>query len=168
MTPSAGPPTIHLLRLSGFPLLRQLFLEEALFRAHSDNWFVLNDGVAEPAIVLGISGWVLLLYYSAGVFNIKCTLDDHMSIVPLLSRKPNEMVHLERAAAAGVPIIRRFTGGGTVVVDSDSILTSLIIHGPSTLPELPCYPRPIMSWTEKVYAPLLSGLGGFKLEEHGR
>ena len=100
--------------------------------------------------------------------NLQSTLCEHVSIFPSLIRKPDEMVHLDRAAAARVPIIRRFTGGGTVVVDSNSILTSFIIHGPSTLPEVPCYPRPIMSWTEKVYAPLLSGLGGFKLKEHGK
>lgn len=31
--------------------------------------------------------------------------------------KPQELVHVEAAAAAGVPLIKRFTGGGTVVVD---------------------------------------------------
>lgn len=53
------PPTVHLLRLSGFPLLRQLWLEEALFRAQPGNWFVINDGVEQPTVVLGISGCVL-------------------------------------------------------------------------------------------------------------
>ena len=51
-------PIVNLLRLSGFPLLRQLWLEEALFRSHPGNWFVINDGVPDPTIVLGISGYV--------------------------------------------------------------------------------------------------------------
>lgn len=49
-------PIIRLLRLEKYPLLDQLILEEALFRSHPENWFVLNDGVLEPSIVLGISG----------------------------------------------------------------------------------------------------------------
>jgi len=52
----AAAPTVRLLRLSGFPLLQQLWLEESLFRAHPGNWLVINDGVALPTVVLGISG----------------------------------------------------------------------------------------------------------------
>ena len=47
---------VRLLRLRGYPILRQLQLEEALLRADAGNWFLLNDGTPEPAIVLGISG----------------------------------------------------------------------------------------------------------------
>lgn len=32
------------------------------------------------------------------------------------------------AAAAGLPVIKRFSGGGTVVVDGDTLLTSLIVQ----------------------------------------
>ena len=52
---------VNLLRLSRYPILEQLWLEEALFRSHPGNWFVINDGVASPTIVLGISGYALLL-----------------------------------------------------------------------------------------------------------
>jgi len=55
---SSAAPVVKLLRLSGFPLLRQLWLEEALFRSNPENWFVINDGVPDPTIVLGISGCV--------------------------------------------------------------------------------------------------------------
>jgi len=44
------------LRLSGMPILQQLRLEEALLRADAGNWFLLNDGTPEPAVVMGISG----------------------------------------------------------------------------------------------------------------
>jgi hypothetical protein len=53
-------PLLRLLRLpKDVSLLQQLWLEEALFRSHTGNWFVLKDGVATPTIVLGISGCVL-------------------------------------------------------------------------------------------------------------
>ena len=37
------------------PILEQLQLEEALFRADQRNWCLLNSG-SPPAIVMGISG----------------------------------------------------------------------------------------------------------------
>ena len=47
---------IKVLQLRQVPILRQLHLEEALLRADEGNWCILNDGTAQPAIVLGISG----------------------------------------------------------------------------------------------------------------
>ena len=82
------------------------------------------------------------------------------------------------AHAAGVPLIKRFTGGGTVVVDADTILTCLVMHGPSALPHVPCFPRPIMAWTERFFGAALQsqalphlaaqdGCGAFTLRENG-
>jgi hypothetical protein len=130
------PPAVRLLRLQNFPVLRMLQLEEALLRADSRNWFILVDGAAAPAIVLGVSG------------------------------KPDQMVHLPQAAAAGVPLIKRFTGGGTVAVDGGTLFTSLILST-AALPEVVPYPRPIMAWTEELYGAVLRQHGDFALREHG-
>ena len=46
----------RLLRLTRIPILQQLQLEEALLRADSSNWCIINDGTPAPAIVMGISG----------------------------------------------------------------------------------------------------------------
>ena len=51
----AAAPLIRVLRLEGYPILKQLQLEEALLRAGAGNWCLLNDGAHVPAIVLGIS-----------------------------------------------------------------------------------------------------------------
>ena len=48
--------TIKLVRLNKMPILRQLLLEEALLRADSGNWCIVNNGTSVPAIVMGISG----------------------------------------------------------------------------------------------------------------
>ena len=40
--------------------------------------------------------------------------------------KTELLVHTDRAKAAGVQVIRRFTGGGTVVVDAQSLFASFI------------------------------------------
>jgi hypothetical protein len=42
--------------------------------------------------------------------------------------KVPELVRPSVAAAAGLPVIKRFSGGGTVVVDGDTLLTSLIVQ----------------------------------------
>lgn len=54
---SAAPgAVVRVLRLRGAPILEQLKLEEALLRANSDNWLILNDGTPGPTVVMGISG----------------------------------------------------------------------------------------------------------------
>jgi hypothetical protein len=53
---AAPGATVRLLRLRGVPVLEQLRLEEALLRATSQNWLVVNDGTPGPTVVMGISG----------------------------------------------------------------------------------------------------------------
>ena len=90
--------------------------------------------------------------------------------------KPEEQVDLAAAAAAGVPIIRRFSGGGSVVVDGDTVLVGL--SGPAAAvvgegegipgvspPSLG--PRALMAWTEGVYGPVFGPVGPFALRENG-
>jgi len=86
----------------------------------------VNDGVATPAVVLGISG------------------------------KASALVHEERARAMGVPLIRRFTGGGTVVVDENSVMTSVIV-GPGVCDDVKRFPKDVMRWTHGL---LFGGGGG--------
>ena len=54
----------------------------------------------------------------------------------LLRRKVDELVHRQEAKAAGVPVIRRFSGGGTVAVDCDTVFSTLV-SDETTLPEVP-------------------------------
>ena len=136
-----------LLRLRNVPRLRALRLEEALFRADGRSWVIMcewdsgGDAAAKAAaheaaqcVVLGISG------------------------------KPAEMVDAERAAAVEMPLIRRFSGGGTVVADADTLFVTFIAAGgavPGTAP----YPEPILQWSEGVYADALRscGVDGFRV-----
>ena len=53
---------VRLVRLAGVPILQQLHIEQALLRADSQNWLVVNDGSSVPAIVMGISGSDHLTY----------------------------------------------------------------------------------------------------------
>ena len=94
----SAAPRLRLLQLFSTPILDQLRLEEALLRSHAGNWCLINRGLPSPAIVMGISGVA------------------------------ERLVHVEAARAAGVPVIRRFTGGGTVVVDDGTLFISFVCN----------------------------------------
>lgn len=114
------------------PVLRMLQLEEALFRSDKRSWLITNEWTsaqsAADALVLGISG------------------------------KPEQMLHVEAAHRSGVPVIKRFTGGGTVVVDSDTLFASFIV-AEGALPDVKPYPEPMLAWSGEVYADALRRCG---------
>lgn len=110
---------INVLRTSAMPIYQQLRLEESLLRITKKNWLLLNDGTPDPAIVLGISG------------------------------KPEKLVHLPDARAAGIQMIKRYTGGGTVMVDSNTVFVTMVFNT-SDVPEVQPFPCPIMKFTGQV------------------
>ncbi|XP_061350655.1 uncharacterized protein LOC133295811 isoform X1 [Gastrolobium bilobum] len=129
-------PLMKLVRLRGLPILQQLHLEERLLRTSSDNWCLINDGTNSPAIVMGLSGKL------SELVEVKSVLRDH------------------------IPIIRRFTGGGTVVVDHDTIFVTLICNKDAVSNVQP-FPRSIMSWSGLLYSEVFEGLADFRLRENG-
>lgn len=128
-------PPIRLVRAKGLPILQQLHLEERLLRTTSHNWCIVNDGTDAPTIVMGVSG------------------------------QPEKLIEVHPVLRDRVPVIKRFSGGGTVIVDSDTVFVTLICNRGS-VPNLQLYPRPIMSWTEQFYAPVFKGVADFHLLEH--
>lgn len=50
-----------------------------------------------------------------------------------------------------VPVIRRFTGGGTVIVDTGTIFVTFLCNK-DDVPAVQPYPRPIMSWSSFLYS----------------
>jgi lipoate---protein ligase len=109
---------LNFLKLNDVFIGEQLQLEEALLRADTENWCILNTGTA-PAIVMG------------------------------LSTQLNDVVDLKTYATAPIPIIRRFSGGGTVVVDEGTFFCTLIIRN-TDLP-CACNPQELLRWTRDVY-----------------
>lgn len=132
---AATRSAINFVRLRSFPILQQLLLEERLLRTTHDNWCIVNDGTEPPAIVMGISG------------------------------EPQTLLQLSKVVQDQVPVIKRFSGGGTVIVDHDTVFVTLICsHG--AVQGVPLFPRPIMHWTEKFYNPVFKENPGFHLREH--
>ncbi|KAJ4707427.1 Lipoate-protein ligase A [Melia azedarach] len=130
-----GLPLMNLVRLNRTPILQQLYLEEKLLRTSSDNWCIINDGTDTPAIVMGISG------------------------------KPQELLEIGSVLRDRVPVIKRFTGGGTVVVDKETVFVTLICNK-DDVPGVQPYPRSIMSWSGLLYDHVFKGIGDFQLREN--
>ncbi|GLT43565.1 hypothetical protein SLA2020_175040 [Shorea laevis] len=126
---------MNLVRLKGLPILQQLHIEEKLLRASSENWCIMNDGTNNPTIVMGVSG------------------------------KPAELLEIESVLRDQVPVIRRFTGGGTVIVDQSTVFVTFIC-GKDAIPGLQLYPRSIMSWSSLLYNKVFRGTGDFHLREN--
>ncbi|KAK9072403.1 hypothetical protein SSX86_008837 [Deinandra increscens subsp. villosa] len=131
----AGLPLMNIVRMKGVPILQQLEIEERLLRTSSNNWCIINDGTDKPSIVMGISG------------------------------KPAELVEIRPVVEDKVPVIRRFTGGGTVVVDHGTIFVSFICNKDDVAGVQP-YPRPIMSWSSLLYSHVFQGVADFRLREN--
>jgi len=123
-------PLLHLLELSGISIYQQLQWEEALLRADTGNWCILNQG-SPLSVVMGISGRKDLLI--------------------------NEI----KWKQFPIPIIRRFSGGGTVIVDENTIFVTFIFQS-NAIPIQP-FPKHLMEWSIQFYRPLFEKV---KVEVH--
>lgn len=85
----------------------------------------------------------------------------------LFYSKPIELLEINSVLRDKVPVIKRFTGGGTVIVDHGTIFATFICNK-DDVPSVQPYPRPIMSWSSLVYSKVFQGVGDFYLRENGR
>lgn len=131
--------SLKLLRTRNLPVDAMVKLEEALFRSDSGSWCILSQANQSPTVVMGIAG------------------------------KPEHLLDLPRVRKDGVRVLRRFSGGGTVVVDHNTLFVSFIIDSSSSLRKLNLFPREIMRWSEQFYVPVFHRLcrpdAAFKLED---
>lgn len=141
----AARQVVRLVRLGprdGVGIMRQLELEEALFRTagkEDAGWCFLNHcGPAQPPmVVLGFSGKAELLV---------------------------DADELERQRVA---MLRRFTGGGTVLVDGSTVFASFLMNR-KVVPAVEAFPKQMMRWSASaVYDRAFASLGvrGFALRD---
>lgn len=82
------------------------------------------------------------------------------TIVMGISGKAETLVHLDQLPPS-IPILRRFSGGGTVIVDENTVFLTFICNKADH--SFQPYPEPILRWAESVLAPATPGL---KLREN--
>lgn len=85
------------------------------------------------------------------------------AIVMGISGKIEKLINQNEIRKNPIPIIRRFSGGGTVVIDENTLFITLICRSDAL--SLPLFPRQIMQWTaDALYQPLFKE-GAFSLKE---
>jgi lipoate---protein ligase len=82
------------------------------------------------------------------------------AIVMGISGKAESLVHLDQLPSS-IPLLRRFSGGGTVIVDENTVFVTFICNKAEY--PFPAYPEPILRWAESMLAPAIEGL---KLREN--
>jgi len=135
--------SLKIVRLRGVGILEQLLMEEVLLRKSASNYLILNSGMSpkDAAIVLGFSG------------------------------KITELVNVDHLKKNPIHLLRRYTGGGTVVVDQSTLFATFIMNAKDVQNVSP-YPREIMTWSERVYKPVFdqlaqpTGANNFSLREN--
>lgn len=85
------------------------------------------------------------------------------AIVMGISGKEEKLIESEVYNKAPIPIIRRFSGGGTVVVDDNTLFVSFICNHHIESKPLR-FPSEIMCWTKGIYEPVVKK--DFRLIDH--
>lgn len=73
------------------------------------------------------------------------------AIVMGISGQMEQLISLDLLKKSPLPVIRRFSGGGTVVIDENTLFVTLICQS-NALPIHP-FPRPLMQWAADLYRP---------------
>lgn len=85
------------------------------------------------------------------------------AIVMGISSKSDELIDLEKLEKSPLPVIRRYSGGGTVVVDPNTLFVSFICN--KSLVDFEPYPEPLMRWSAEIYKEVFE-LADFDLKEN--
>lgn len=85
------------------------------------------------------------------------------AIVMGISGKWEELINPVKILKQPIPVIRRFSGGGTVIVDEETLFVSFIFQKEAH--PFPPYPESILRWTAGFYSDALK-IPGFQLKEN--
>jgi len=69
-----------------------------------------------------------------------------------ISGKAEKLLDLDLVKRDNIAVIKRFSGGGTVVIDPLTVFVTLICNAKDC--DVAVQPRPILEWTEALYRPL--------------
>ena len=121
---------IHWLDLRGLGVsaMERLLLEEFLLRHDDRSWAVV--GTHEP-----LAHRYLTLPQKASCI-----------IVMGIGGKPEKLLNIAKVKEDEIMVLKRFSGGGTVVLDHNSLWTTWIGRT-KDFPHIESYPRPIMQWS---------------------
>lgn len=85
------------------------------------------------------------------------------TIVMGISAKPEELIDYSQLNDKPVPVLKRFSGGGTVFIDENCLMCTFICNSQDM--NVPCFPKEVFTWSEKFYKPLFHDVD-FALREN--
>mmetsp|Transcript_15545 Transcript_15545/g.22905 ORF Transcript_15545/g.22905 Transcript_15545/m.22905 type:complete len:330 (-) Transcript_15545:73-1062(-) len=142
------------LRNSGLSVIERLALEEALLRHDPLQRMWAMVGTHDPTYGKRIN---ITDAASSENKNVGC------AIVLGIGGKPHELLDIDEVRKDGVLAVKRFSGGGTVVVDHDSLFTTFIGRTDG-MPDVKPYPRELMAWSaDEIFGPVF---GAMKRDMH--
>eukprot|EP00977_Amphora_coffeiformis_P010386 scaffold2429_cov165-Amphora_coffeaeformis.AAC.14 len=136
------------LRGSGLSILERLLMEECLLQHDHRNWIVAGQHEALPHRYLQKVDKPAYVKHAQS--NNSDMYNPSTAIVMGIGGKPHELLNIPMVKEEGCLVLKRFSGGGTVVLDHDSIWTTLIFRNSNAVPDDPlpeAFPRPIMDWS---------------------
>jgi lipoate-protein ligase A len=147
------------LRGSGLSAIERLALEEVLLRHDARCWAIL--GTHEPVE----NRYLRKVQLPTHVAN--CNDRNQSCVIVMgIGGKPKDLVNMDLVKKDGVLVLKRFSGGGTVVLDHSSLWTTLIGRSDKFV-DIEPYPRPIMEWSaNKVFGPAFAILKQKALLHH--
>lgn len=66
-----------------------------------------------------------------------------------ISGKAEKLINIESVKRENIPVIKRFSGGGTVIVDENTLFITFIFS--KELFNVPVFPEPILKWSANLY-----------------
>lgn len=78
------------------------------------------------------------------------------AIVMGISGKPKLLLNPDLIQTKPIPVIRRFSGGGTVFIDENTHFITFICNSQEI--NVPCYPDKVLAWSAQFYQPVFSNL----------
>ena len=153
------------LRGTGLSILERLCLEECILQKEQSaarHWVIV--GHHEPVrhkFFKEKDVWTntaLNVKDGRSAWDVDATTRNESSAVVLgIGGKPDQLLNLDSVRRDNVLTIKRFSGGGTVVLDYDSIWTTIIGRRDDLVSEH--FPRPIMKWSaDTIFEPMFERL----------
>jgi lipoate-protein ligase A len=142
------------LRASGLSMMERLSLEEALLRHDPErSWILVGTHDPWPHKYLDETTVPLPSYISSGSRPSRDCL-----VVMGIGGKPDQLLNIPKVKEDQVLVCKRFSGGGTVVLDSSSLWTTVIGRN-HDFTHVQAYPKEIMEWSaQEVFGPTFDHL----------
>jgi lipoate-protein ligase A len=146
------------LRTAGLSILERLSVEEALLRHDPKNRSWVIVGTHTPCEHKYLSQDKLRL---PDYIQNERTVNSDCMIVMGIGGRPEKLLDIPKVQQDQVLVVKRFSGGGTVALDINSVWTTIIGRNQDFVPTLGVdpYPRSIMQWTaDSIFAPTFDKL----------